>query len=99
MTTINELELQIQALQEQLEKKKKEDQSLTPTQRLAKELHDVLCLFNHTDGCSWEYEKDWNDWAHAQWLGHAQKLQKACEEENIEVSSLLRIIPLLNRMY
>lgn len=36
-------------------------EKLTPTQRLAGRLHSLLCHWNHTDGCSWEYEKDSNN--------------------------------------
>lgn len=41
--------------------------------------HDLLCGWNHTDGCSWGYEcrggeHAWNGWAHARWLKHYEGL-------------------------
>lgn len=43
--------------------------SLTPTHKLAIVLHDRLCRWNHTDGCSWMYAihngvHDWGEHAH-----------------------------------
>lgn len=41
--------------------------------------HDLLCAWNHTDGCSWGYEcrggqHAWGGWAHARWLQHYEGL-------------------------
>ena len=34
-----------------------EIEQLTKEQKLAETLHKLFCISNHTDGCSWEYEK------------------------------------------
>jgi hypothetical protein len=47
------------------------DAKLNTIKPLVKKAHDILCRWNHTDGCSWGYENDnWNGWAHARWLKH-----------------------------
>ncbi len=56
--------------------------------RLARELHALLCRWNHTDGCGWFYEfKDkqdvWTGHAHAEYLGKARKLMHRCKEKSI----------------
>lgn len=33
------------------------DAKLEPLKGLAKRAHDLLCPYNHTDGCSWRYEE------------------------------------------
>ncbi len=55
-------------------------QAMTPNQQLAITLHDVLCNWNHTDGCGWFYEvhkgvDDWHGHAHASWLQRATKIR------------------------
>jgi hypothetical protein len=43
---------------------------LEPLRSAAKRAHDLLCQYNHTDGCSWGYEGDnWDGCAHSRWLG------------------------------
>lgn len=42
--------------------------SLTPKQRAAIFLHSKHCTINHTDGCGWYYEHDWEGYAHKHWL-------------------------------
>lgn len=49
-------------LQEEVERRKKakrELDELPPVRNLATRLHDMLCTWNHTDGCGWHYDKDW----------------------------------------
>ena len=45
---------------------------------LAEALHDMLCRWNHTDGCGWFYETDektkWSGYAHKAYLDKARKL-------------------------
>ena len=41
-------------------------------QSIATILHDTLCRYDHTEGCSWElYDKEWNEGAHEKWLEKA----------------------------
>lgn len=52
-----------------------------PLKDIATRMHEVLCQYNHTDGCGWHYEvKDgvhnWTGWAHARWLKKAHDLTK-----------------------
>jgi len=54
-------------LEEELKCREKEEARLAALpveKRLAEKLHDLLCHWNHTDGCSWGYE-DWNNVGHA----------------------------------
>ena len=37
-----------------------EFESLPENYKLAEKIHTSTCRFNHTDGCSWEYE-NWSD--------------------------------------
>lgn len=61
--------------------------------KLATELHDQFCRYNHTDGCSWYYEegwynddpnnvKKWNETEHSNWFKMATKVfdQSTLEE-------------------
>lgn len=43
-------------------------------QKLAILLHSKLCRGNHTDGCSWNYETSWNDFAKATYLAKAKSI-------------------------
>jgi hypothetical protein len=77
-------------LEKELEKAKLE----SPDQQLAKELHGMLCQWNHTDGCGWFYEfknkeDDWLGRAHGEYLKKAQKLICQCKDEGIRVESAL----------
>jgi hypothetical protein len=38
---------------------------------LAERLHSLLCFANHIDGCSWEYEEDWEKPRHRDYLKRA----------------------------
>ncbi len=50
-------------------KRKEDAERLEPLKATAKRAHDLLCPFNHTDGCSWEYEGgSWSSSTHARWL-------------------------------
>jgi len=46
-----------------------EDKKLEPLKATAERAHDLLCPFNHTDGCSWGYEgSNWKSSEHSRWL-------------------------------
>ena len=62
--------------------------------QLARELHDLTCGWNHTDGCSWFYEPEvgkdaWTGYAHSRYLGRARKLMVACEHQKITVEQAI----------
>ena len=74
---IEELEKKLKELKKKEEEEKREKEN-KPEYFLAKKLHSLLCHSNHTDMCSWEYEKGdsdcWSRFAHAQYLELAEKL-------------------------
>ena len=56
-----------------------EDESLMPItiyERLAVYLHNHYCHYSHADYCSWHYEKNWNDYAHNQYVEDAKQIIK-----------------------
>lgn len=61
----------LQATRDRLEamRKAEEAEKLEPLKATAERAHDLLCPFNHTDGCSWGYEgNSWRGSAHSAWL-------------------------------
>lgn len=81
---------------EQLKKAKLE----SPDKQLAKELHSMLCRWNHTDGCGWFYEfrnkeDDWSGNAHGQYLIKAQNLIGKCKDHNITVDQAIAFYKLV----
>ncbi len=78
----------------ELEKKLELAKLESPDRQLAKELHGLLCTWNHTDGCSWYYEisnkqDNWSGHAHSHYLQKAQSLIRKCEQEGIEVGQAI----------
>ncbi len=58
------------------------EEKLAPKYKLARMLHEKLCRYNHTDGCSWFYfvkgaEDDWTDYSHATYLAKAVRMLAA----------------------
>jgi len=50
-------------------KRAEEDAKLGPLKATADRAHNLLCPYNHTDGCSWEYEgNNWQADSHSRWL-------------------------------
>jgi hypothetical protein len=50
-------------------KRAEADAKLEPLKATAARAHDLLCPYNHTDGCSWGYEGgSWQSDAHSRWL-------------------------------
>lgn len=71
------------ALAEALARKSAE-QPDTAEQELATALHESMCTWNHTDGCSWLYETSpsfptptWESYAHKQYLIKARRAMQA----------------------
>lgn len=72
----------------------------SPDHQLAKELHSMLCTWNHTDGCGWYYEMknkedDWTGRAHGEYLKRAQKLIHICASEDIKVERAIEMFKLI----
>jgi hypothetical protein len=66
-------------------------QSLSEDKKLAETLHKMLCTCNHTDGCGWYYDKDWNQAEHKHWLEKAQKLLAITD-----TNTMLKIVEVLH---
>lgn len=94
MTKLSEFsdrDLQDELVRRESERKWKE--SLPKDERLAMELHGLMCNSNHTDGCGWFYEienkKDnWESPSHKYWIGKARRALKI--EDNEE--KILKIV-------
>ena len=93
---IKQHQAELATLEKQLEVAKNE----SPQEQLAKELHGMLCTWNHTDGCGWYYEfknkqDDWTGRAHGEYLKRAQKLIHVCGERNCTVESAIEMFKLI----
>jgi len=70
-----------------------------PEHILARELHSMLCTWNHTDGCSWFYEAergvdDWTRFAHGEYLGKATKLIRWCGNHGVSTDAAVNLLKL-----
>lgn len=87
MSTIEDLEKEVQARNSELRKAVKAleeakaaeaAERMEPLKALTIRAHDCLCQWNHTDGCSWGYEESAKDpWAcdaHSRWLRYYDTL-------------------------
>ena len=68
----------------------------TPDQQLAKQLHAMLCTWNHTDGCGWYYEmkgkqEDWSGHAHGEYLIKAHMIMHQCDQRKISVDTAIEV--------
>ena len=101
---ISEVQNKIEKLNEELEllkKEKKALEELPEDKQLAIALHDLLCHWNHTDGCSWFYEiqdkvHQWGGTgsAHNRYLNKARKIISVCKKDEVSVENALKIIRL-----
>ncbi len=81
--------------QDRLERTESAERALDSEQKLAVELHEALCTWNHTDGCGWHYEvkdgiADWSRYDHANYLKRAKAL--AAEFPSIDHETLGAIV-------
>jgi hypothetical protein len=94
-----------QIVLDNLLEKKRQLQKLRPEEQLAIRLHDNLCHWNHTDGCSWFYETkglghkhDWAGNSHrgylekALYLEKVSKLLRRCVDLNIDPASAISLM-------
>ena len=82
---IAELEAELQ----EVRKEKEAFVALSNDRQLAILLHEILCHWNHTDGCSWHYEMDkgkhrWDNQAHSSYLKKAQAIIKQAGDMSIK---------------
>lgn len=83
-------------LETQLEVLKTEPEDV----QLARQLHGMLCQWNHTDGCGWFYEfKDdqdvWTGHAHSNYLTKARKLIHQCKAKKISPQDAIGIFKMV----
>jgi hypothetical protein len=76
---VQKAERELALTQERLECTESAERAADSEQKLAVELHEALCNWNHTDGCGWFYEikpqsTDWSGYAHAEYLKRAKAL-------------------------
>ena len=93
-TKLEELRKEAARIEKQLAEEEAKLALLTPEQRVAEELHGMLCTWNHTDGCGWFWEfsdgrANWDGNAHETYLKHAKKLIHECNEKGIAVEDVL----------
>ena len=93
-TKLEELRAETARIERQLAEEEAKLALLTPEQRVAEQLHAMLCTWNHTDGCGWFWEissgrANWDGNAHGTYLKHAKKLIHKCNEKGILVEDVL----------
>lgn len=90
MKTEAQLRAEIENAKAELARKEEELASRanqTEEQRLAEELHAMLCRQDHTEGCSWGYEvsgsgKGWDSgYTHGEYLKRAQSVLEIVDAE------------------
>lgn len=101
----------LRAEADQLEAADKAFAELPEDQRLAITLHELLCHWNHTDGCSWEYEylakpqgwvgksaPDWNGHAHSRYLAKARTMLTCCKNAGITADVAVNILKITKEL-
>lgn len=75
--------------------------AMTHEEKLADELHTMLCRHNHTDGCGWHYEirggnHDWNGSSHEPYLIKARSVMTFCKNYHLEPQNAINLIKLVS---
>lgn len=63
---------------------------------LAEELHALLCRYNHTDQCAWDYEPGWDQYTHQRYVNLADQL---IEGEGGDVLAVLHLVRNLRELW
>ena len=101
----DEIAVEIERREKELEELKKKQAAVKAEpadQQLARYLHDKLCNFNHTDGCSWEYETnngldDWRGRVHASYLTKANRLLSVAKSPGLfDVQRINKIVGIIS---
>lgn len=91
-----DLELKRQKIEKELEKLHKQKErilyKLNPEISIAEYLHSKLCRWNHTDGCSWHYEKTWEGRAHKDWLKKAEGMMPIIRKYNMSIEDVKEML-------
>ena len=105
MTRFDEMTAEIERREKELEelKKKQAARKAEPAEhQLARYLHDMMCNFNHTDGCSWHYEinngvDDWSAYAHSSYLTKANRLLSVAKNPGLfDVQRIIKIVSIIS---
>ena len=103
MTSLKEQIKQKEAELAELKLRIEQEQALSDDEKLAIQLHSILCKWNHVDGCSWEYEinknvHNWNGNAHSEYLRKAAKLRNEMEPLIISTEVALQIFKIVKKL-
>jgi len=63
---------------------------------LAEELHALLCRYNHTDQCTWDYELGWDQYTHQAYVNLASQL---IGREGGDVLAVLHVVRNLRELW
>jgi len=63
--------------------------ALPEVDRVAEDLHSMLCHSNHTDACDWDYG---NGSARTRYFGKANRLLDSCKTHNISTADAINIL-------
>ena len=93
----------IQQLKHELAKLQAEDDAfdaMAEDEKLAVNLHDMLCRANHSDGCGWFYEipkgeHNWAGSAHEPYLTKAHSVMQFCDIHKVAVETVVNLVRLL----
>lgn len=93
----------IAKLREEADKLEKADaafNALPDEHKLAITLHEMLCRWNHADGCGWFYEiengiDNWNGQSHAPYLTKARMVNSFCNKHNITSNDAIALMKLV----
>ena len=101
----DEMTAEIERREKELEELKKKHAAMKAEpvdHQLARYLHDMMCNFNHTDGCSWPYEinnglENWNAHAHASYLKKANLLLSVAKSPGLfDVQRIIKIVSIIS---
>ena len=85
--SVQQLDEEIQKAEKKLDDLREERDhfnSLAPRYRIATFLHEALCQANHTDGCGWYYNENWNEWSRKKYLKMADGFLAIIGENEIK---------------
>src|SRR6478609_3883476 len=92
MRTEAQIQEDLARMQQELEDVREEAAkraALPEDKQLAIELHELLCHWNHTDGCGWYYEKDWVGYAHERYL---EKARGVLADTKMDLTAIVTVV-------
>ena len=100
---IDERNLEIKAELLELHEQKRQLALQNEDEQLAIVLHGILCHWNHTDGCGFEYEirdgiHQWDNASHKPYLEKSRKLIRFAIKHNVKVKKLIQVFKMLREM-